>query len=166
MDPSNTLTTQNPNFKLTSRQEELLFAALNSNNKSATAADTSIPQPNNSNATTTMASGAMTDSPLQQAPGSGTLNGFEPSPFLDYDYDFGAEGEFDYSFANDSSQMIGALPGTSSDGENDLHDKRSHPDDDDDNDEGGGKRREGDEKQSKKPGRKPLTSEPTSVCSF
>lgn len=30
--------------------------------------------------------------------------------------------------------------------------------------ENGAKRREGDEKQAKKPGRKPLTSEPTSVC--
>jgi AP-1-like factor len=61
--------------------------------------------------------------------------------------------------------MIGNLPGTSSDGDADTHDKRSHPDDDDDDDEGGGKRREGDEKSSKKPGRKPLTSEPTSVSS-
>lgn len=164
MDPNNTLTTQNPHFRLTSRQEELLFAALNSNNKSATTADASIPQSNNktSNTNTTMAPGAISASPVQQAPGSADLNGFEPSPFLDYDYDFGAEGDFDYSFANDSSQMIGALPGTSSDGEADLHDKRSHPDDDED-DEGGGKRREGDDKQSKKPGRKPLTNEPTSV---
>jgi AP-1-like factor len=62
--------------------------------------------------------------------------------------------------------MIGKLPGTSSDGDADTHDKRSHPDDDGEEEEGGGKRREGDEKTGKKPGRKPLTSEPTSVSPF
>lgn len=113
-----------------------------------------------------MAPSALSNSPLDQAPGSGTL-GFEQSPFIDYDYDFDADGSFDYSFANDSNaQMIGNLPGTSSDGDGDLHDKRSHPDDNEDDEEGGGKRREGDDKQSKKPGRKPLTSEPTNVGTF
>jgi len=160
MDHSNSLA-QNPHFKLTSRQEELLFAALNSNNKTSATTDTYKSQANN-NTSGTMAQSATSVSPLQQVPPSSDLNGLEPSPFIDYDYDFGAEGDFDYSFANDSSQMIGALPGTSSDGDNDLHDKRSHPDDEED-EEGGGKRREGDDKSSKKPGRKPLTSEPTTV---
>lgn len=110
-----------------------------------------------------MAPAAFSESPVQ-APGSGTLNGFEESPFIDYDYEFDGADGFDYEFANDSQgQMIGKLPGTSSDGDAETHDKRSHPDDDGDEDEGGGKRREGDEKSSKKPGRKPLTSEPTSV---
>lgn len=109
-----------------------------------------------------MAPGSFTESPLQ-APGSGTLNGFDDSPFIDYDYEFDADGSFDYDFSNDSQgQMIGKLPGSSSDGDADVHDKRSHPDDDGDEEEGGGKRREGDEKTTKKPGRKPLTSEPTS----
>jgi len=146
---------QNPNFILSPHQQNLLFAALNSNKGSTidttAAADTVAPM-------------AFSESPLQQAPGSGTLNGFEESPFIDYDYDFDPEGSFDYSFDNNSQgQMIGKLPGTSSDGEGDSHDKRSHPDDEDEDEEdGGGKRREGD-KGSKKPGRKPLTSEPTSV---
>jgi AP-1-like factor len=145
--------TINPNFTLSARQEQLLFAALNSNK--ASNIDTSISQ-------SAMAPGSFTESPLQ-APGSGTVNGFEESPFIDYDYEFDADGSYDYDFANDSqAQMIGNLPGTSSDGDADTHDKRSHPDDDDE-DEGGGKRRESDEKSSKKPGRKPLTSEPTSV---
>lgn len=148
--------TTNPNFTLSARQEQLLFAALNSNR--ASNIDTSFPQ-------SAMAPGSFTESPLQ-APGSGTL-GFEESPFIDYDYEFDAEGSYDYDFANDSqAQMIGNLPGTSSDGDADTHDKRSHPEDDGDEDEGGGKRREGDEKSSKKPGRKPLTSEPTSVSSI
>lgn len=146
----------NPNFTLSARQEQLLFAALNSN-KASSNIDTSFSQ-------SAMAPGSFTESPLQ-APGSSTL-GFEESPFIDYDYEFDADGSYDYDFANDSQgQMIGNLPGTSSDGDADNHDKRSHPDDDGDEDEGGGKRREGDEKSSKKPGRKPLTSEPTSVSS-
>jgi len=148
----------NPHFTLSARQEELLFRALNSNKTSSL--DTVFSQSNDS---LTMAPGSFSESPVQ-APGSGTLNGFEDSPFIDYDYEFDADGSYDYDFANDSQgQMIGKLPGTSSDGDADTHDKRSHPDDDGDDEEGGGKRREGgDEKSSKKPGRKPLTSEPTS----
>lgn len=150
--------TFNPGFNLSARQEELLFAALNSNK---------LPNINTSNTKPTelfsMAPASLTESPLQ-APGSGTLNGFEESPFIDYDYDFDPDGSFDYDFNNESQgQMIGQLPGTSSDGDADTHDKRAHPDDEGEDEEGGGKRREGDEKTSKKPGRKPLTSEPTSV---
>lgn len=146
------------NFKLSASQEQLLYAALNSNNK-ASAVNTSNLQSDNQYS---MAPAALSESPLQPAPGSGTLNGFDDSPFIDYDYEFDADGGFDYDFSNES-QMIGKLPGSSSDGEADSHDKRSHPDDDGDEEEGGGKRREGDEKSSKKPGRKPLTSEPTTV---
>jgi AP-1-like factor len=152
--------TINPEFTLTARQEELLFAALNSNK--APNIDTTF-QPNKNSLP--MAPAALTESPLE-APGSGTL-GFEESPFIDYDYEFDADGSFDYDFSNGSQgQMIGNLPGTSSDGDADGHDKRSHPDEDGDDEEGGGKRREGDEKASKKPGRKPLTSEPTSVSNL
>lgn len=149
----------NPDFTLSPRQEELLFAALNSN-KSSNNMDTSISAQNNG--LPNASASAFNDSPTQ-APGSGTLNGFEESPFIDYDYEFEGDDSFNFDFTNDSQgQMIGNLPGTSSDGDADNHEKRSHPDDDDD-EEGGGKRREGDDKSSKKPGRKPLTSEPTSV---
>jgi AP-1-like factor len=156
---SNTIS---PNLTLSARQEQLLYAALNSNNKLS-----NIEASNNQSTDSfAMAPGSFTESPLQ-APGSGTLNGFDDSPFIDYDYEFDADGSFDYDFSNDSQgQMIGKLPGSSSDGDNDTHDKRSHPEDDDDEEDGGGKRREGDEKASKKPGRKPLTSEPTSVSSL
>ncbi|EHK99008.1 putative AP-1-like transcription factor [Glarea lozoyensis 74030] len=110
-----------------------------------------------------MAPTAFSESPVQ-APASGTLGGLDDSPFIDYeqDFEFDADGSYDYGFDNGSQgQMIGKLPGTSSDGEADSHDKRSHPDDEEEDEDGGGKRREGDEKSSKKPGRKPLTSEPT-----
>ncbi|KAL9116353.1 MAG: hypothetical protein Q9187_007124, partial [Circinaria calcarea] len=100
-------------------------------------------------------------SPIQQTPGSASLGslGFDQSPFLDYDLD---DGNFDW---DTNEQMIGSLPGTSlndDDEDNDLHEKRKNPDDDQEDMEGGGKRRESDDKSSKKPGRKPLTSEPTS----
>ncbi|KAI9054300.1 hypothetical protein LZ554_001468 [Drepanopeziza brunnea f. sp. 'monogermtubi'] len=111
-----------------------------------------------------MVPGSFTESPVQSSV-PGALNGFEESPFIDYDYEFEGDGSFDYSEFNNGSkgQMFGNLPGSSSDGgENDTHDKRSHPEDEGDEEDGGGKRREGDEKTSKKPGRKPLTSEPTS----
>lgn len=147
-----------PRLTLSARQEELLSKALNSNKQPTV--DLSFPL---SNPALPMAPGSFSGSPLQ-APGSGTLNGFEESPFIDYDYEFDADGSFDYDFGNETQgQMIGKLPGTSSDGDADAHDKRSHPDDEGEDEEGGGKRREGDEKASKKPGRKPLTSEPTSV---
>ncbi|MCJ1405273.1 DNA-binding transcription factor yap1 [Xylographa trunciseda] len=97
-------------------------------------------------------------SPVQKTPGSGAI-GVNESPFLDYDLD---DGNFDWDINGD--QMIGSLPGTSLDDDDDadLHDKRKISDDDADDNEGGGKRREGDDKTTKKPGRKPLTSEPTS----
>lgn len=91
---------------------------------------------------------------MSSAPGSGHLDFSDESPFLDFDPD----GDFDDSFGYDeeSGRMIGDLPG-------DLHDKRKSIDGQDDDDEGGGKRREGEDKTAKKPGRKPLTVEPTSV---
>ncbi|TVY39969.1 AP-1-like transcription factor napA [Lachnellula occidentalis] len=160
MDTASQPKTINPSFTLSARQEELLFAALNSNTKSSNTTDSPRTKTNNH---FSMAPDSFTESPLQ-APGSATLNGFEDSPFVDYDYEFEGDGSFDYDFNNDAQgQMIGNLPGSSSDGDADTNEKRSHPDDDGaEEEEGGGKRREGDEKSSKKPGRKPLTSEPTS----
>lgn len=137
----------------------MLMAALNSNK--AQAADTKVQQP--SIVSTTVAPMSLTESPLQ-APSSGALGGFEDNSFIDYDYDFDADASFDYDFGNESQgQLTGQLLGSSLDGDMDTHDKRSHPVDEDHDEEGGGKRREGGDRSSKKPGRKPLTSEPTSV---
>ncbi|OBT83686.1 hypothetical protein VE02_07577 [Pseudogymnoascus sp. 03VT05] len=143
---------------------DLLFAALNSNRATATDQQqnddglTIAPAAFDNNNTTT--------SPLQ-APGSGSLANLDESPFIDYDYDFDNEASYgEYDFSNlPQGQMIGNLPGTSSDGDaaaNESHDKRGLSDDEENDDEPDGKRREGDDKTSKKPGRKPLTSEPTS----
>jgi AP-1-like transcription factor len=106
-----------------------------------------------------MENGQTFESPLQQTPGSGGFLPIGDSPPLDYD---DADGSFDFDFSR--YQMIGDLPGTNDNSDQtDLHDKRKSIDGKTDDDEGGGKRREGDDKSAKKPGRKPLTSEPTSV---
>lgn len=102
----------------------------------------------------------MYDSSRQSAPGSGQLEfGSEESPYLDFDLDADGDDGFDFDM---NGQMIGDIPDSHNSG--DLHDKRKSIDgNDDDDDEGGGKRRESEDKSGKKPGRKPLTSEPTSV---
>ena len=109
-----------------------------------------------------MANGSsMFDSPAQETPGSGQLGGFDESPFLDYELD---DGNFDWD--NSGDQLFGDLPGTDSHVENEHHDKRKASIDDED-EEGTSKRREADDKTAKKPGRKPMTGEPTTVwCSI
>ncbi|KIV83592.1 hypothetical protein, variant [Exophiala sideris] len=124
---------------LSPEQQDLLMAALNSN-QSSTGQKTS-------------SHGLDFTPSMSSAPGSGNLNFSDESPFLDFDpqVDFGDES-FDF---DENARMIGDIPGM-------LHDKRKSVDGKDDDDEGGGKRREGEDKTAKKPGRKPLTSEPTS----
>jgi hypothetical protein len=94
------------------------------------------------------------------------LGGFQN---LDYGYNFaGAGSSFDYLMDNlDQPKMIGALPGLSLNGrsgsaETESPDKRSHPDDEED-ETNGAKRRKSKDKVAKKPGRKPLTTEESSV---
>ena len=147
-------------FVLTPQQQSLLFAALNSNKQASENAA--------ANGRLQLSPTSLTESPVQ------TLNSVQESPFLDYDYDFGngngnGDSSFDFSFDNpDQLKMIGDLPSgdqssKSASPEGDSPDKRSHPDDDEDDEKSGSKRRESDDKVAKKPGRKPLTSEPTSV---
>ncbi|RWA14833.1 hypothetical protein EKO27_g285 [Xylaria grammica] len=160
-----------PNFILTPQQQNLLFRALTSN------------QPNNAKVErASLTPDSLTTSPAQnqRTMGFNDSNGPSDSPFLDYDYDIGADSSFDFDFGNDDqagtqARMIGDLPGSSPDGSDgakdtskasspdESSDKRSHPDDDDDDEaEGGAKRRESEGKTPKKPGRKPLTNEPSS----
>ncbi|KAK5661946.1 hypothetical protein OQA88_10056 [Cercophora sp. LCS_1] len=146
--------TKNPlsEFVLTPQQQNLLFAALNSNRPAQNSALTMSPM-------------SFNGSPAR---GLDTLGSFQTSPELDYEYDFGAaDSSFDLSYDIGSQpKMIGDLPGTSVAGRSDSADadspdKRSHPDDDEDN-ENEPKRRESEDKVAKKPGRKPLTTEPSS----
>jgi AP-1-like factor len=142
-----------PNFLLTPQQQSLLFAALNSNKQQAA---TSSPANNG----LSLSTNSFGTPPLKNTD-------IQESPFLDnYDYEFG-DSSFDFSFA-DQSKMIGDLPGSGSarsdSAEQDGNEKRSHPDDEDEDGTPGNdaKRQETTEKVPKKPGRKPLTSEPSS----
>jgi AP-1-like transcription factor len=157
-------------YKLSADQQDLLLAALSSNSNDNNHKQMSnFANPNNMSFQGLPAGSSLfaplSDSPLQQTPGSGSM-GLDDSPFLDYDLDF--EGNYDFDDITGQGSMIGALPGGESespeaDEDHDgSHDKRKNSDDGSEED-GGGKRREGDDKQAKKPGRKPLTSEPTSV---
>ncbi|PSN73417.1 PAP1-domain-containing protein [Corynespora cassiicola Philippines] len=98
-------------------------------------------------------------SPQQSTPGTAFNNGgsIDESPFLDY-----VDGDNSFDFEGNDDLMIGALPGDSPGKKNgESTEKRKSPDDDVEDPDGGGKRREPEDKQAKKPGRKPLTSEPT-----
>ncbi|KAI8965179.1 PAP1-domain-containing protein [Daldinia sp. FL1419] len=160
------------NFILTPQQQNLLFRALTSNQPGGS-------NNNGSNNALSLSPESSTKSPVQNQKDTpnldvqnGISNGIHESPFLDYDYDLGPDTGFDFDFTHDDqAKMIGDLPGASpkenskaSSPDNDSPDKRSHPDDDDEDDmeEGGGKRRESEGKIPKKPGRKPLTNEPSS----
>lgn len=153
---------------LTPDQEDLLRTALSSNkpNKSSP----HLPHNGTSSATPSesdpkqlqytkehMANGPnMFTSPVQETPGSGQLGSFDESPFLDYELD---DGNFDWD--NSGDLLFGDLPGAESYGDGEHHDKRKASMDDEDEEEGMSKRREGDDKTAKKPGRKPMTGEPT-----
>ena len=171
-DPSSAL----PDLYLSPDQQELLLAALSSNNPNQPShgiSNTSVgqrppsgPEPNQPTSNS-MAASAIYESPKREGQDRSYYSGsgVEESPFLDYELDLDIDGSFDIDdSANYDGQMIGNLPGrSSSNDDGDMHEKRKSIDDEK-ADDGGGKRREGDEKTAKKPGRKPLTSEPTSVC--
>ena len=166
-----------PDLYLSPKEQDLLLTALNSNKPTMSRQSQSFsngldsdrvgPSRSQSNpqqfGNGIFGQSDIHSSPLQQTPGSASLRdlGFDDSPFLDYE---GIDdGNFDWDISAD--QMIGSLPGTSHDDdeEGDLHDKRKSPGDDQEEDDRAGKRQDNDDKTSKKPGRKPLTSEPTSV---
>jgi AP-1-like transcription factor len=133
---------QGSDLFLSPNEQDLLVAALNSNQGAKGAKNGKRGSPPTANDSSN--------------PASGQLDYSDDSPYLDFDPD----GEFDdYSYEN--SRMIGDLPPG-------LHEKRKSIDGEEDDDEtvnGDRKRHEGDDKGPKKPGRKPLTSEPTTVRS-
>ena len=161
-------TAYSPDLTLTPDQEDLLRTALSSN-KPHKASSPKSPEETSSASNSDpkqlhqsfeyMANGAnMFTSPVQETPGSGQLGNFDESPFLDYD-----DGNFDWD--NSGDLLFGDLPGTESHGDGEHHDKRKASLDDEDDEEEPSKRREGDDKTAKKPGRKPMTGEPTTVWS-
>lgn len=154
-------------FSLSPNQQDLLVAALASNqpsslNKSSTVQkDQENKGAGRRNGYQSMTNDYFNPSP-QKTGTSGQFLEADDSPYLGYDLDADGDDQFDF---DNSGQLIDDLPGDSSQVDsNDLHDKRkSIGDKEDDDDEGGGKRRESEGGNSKKPGRKPLTAEPTTV---
>ncbi|EKG11847.1 Basic-leucine zipper (bZIP) transcription factor [Macrophomina phaseolina MS6] len=170
----------NSHLYLSPNQQDLLMAALNSNNPNGHPVKSSNFPAGHS---------AKTSDASQQQPFS--LDGLDPtffppdgsaadfgnfnldeSPYADF---LDGDGTFEFDPNDTSDLLIGSLPGDqnqqgqsksptqrSADDDTETGDKRKSPADDHDEDgEGGGKRREGEDKTAKKPGRKPLTSEPT-----
>lgn len=150
-----------PNFLLTPQQQSLLFAALNSNKPQ------SANNANSGGTGLTLSPSSFESLPMQ----SGSNDGVNESPYLDnYNYDDVGDSSFDFSLIDDQPRMIGDMSETAETAKSNSadsaegHEKRGHPDDDDDDDSTKPKRRESsDGKTPKKPGRKPLTSEPSSV---
>ena len=168
---------QNPGqFYLDPNQQDLLLAALASNNQNANdifaagldkptlnGLPNGLPEAQHYNFPVDQIDQGFFASPQQSTPASAFGNiggGIEESPFDNY---LDGETNFDFDNADNGDLMIGALPGDGSNKEIESNEKRKTPGDDADEQEGGGKRREGEDKQAKKPGRKPLTSEPTTV---
>ena len=179
-DPSSTSKSIiNPSLLLTDNEQALLQAALSSNTSpSQPISNPSIPR-SGSDGTRTQ-QGASTSShrevlgnmgsfstdmyrsPEQATPNSGQFDDLEAdtSPLLDFDLE---DGNFEW----DNTGMIGDLPEMSNGDDSGHHDKRKKSQDEEGGDEGSAKRREGEDKSSaRKPGRKPLTGEPTTVSSF
>lgn len=130
-------------------QQDLLLAALN-----AQAQDKSGQAKQNAN---------MSGNALFMSPQDAQLDNLDYTPDLDY---LDGDNSFDFDNADLGGEMIGALPARTSLDEG--HEKRKSRDEGDAADEGDAKRQETQdgERTGKKPGRKPLTNEPTTVRLF
>lgn len=141
---------------LSPNQQDLLLAALSSNNPPPKHQNNTPPVKRESGSTPGHASsGSFSISP-RGFDHNGYNFGTDESPFLD----FNPDPDFDLG----SESLIGDLPGI----DYEPGDKRKDIGGnlEDENEESGKKRRESDDKTARKPGRKPLTSEPTTVCTM
>lgn len=141
-------------------QQDLLLAALSSNNPSPGTKSDSKSNSGTASSKNQQHNGYsgpdMFDSPSEGVPGSGQFGfGSEGSPFGEFDLDHDLD-------INGNEQLIGDIPDIPGEESYEPGEKRKSLDGRED-EESGKKRKEGDEKVSKKPGRKPLTSEPTTV---
>jgi AP-1-like transcription factor len=166
----------NSQLYLSPNQQDLLMAALNSNNHSSqNAYNSSQNFKNNGPSQMDMshnqhfALDGLDPSffSAQQDANTSEFNGFnvQNSPFVDF---LDGENNFDFADPEGGELMMGSIEGEPSPEEEhspdaDGHDKRKSPEDDDEHDNGEAKRQHPEDKTAKKPGRKPLTSEPTTV---
>jgi AP-1-like factor len=143
-------------FYLSPEQQQLLLQALASDQQQGEA---SAP----------LTSAALSSLQDNSFAATGSLSGFQDTSFFDgQDYSFGPDSSLDFDVSHTSiPNMTGELAETEpSDhsGDNDTPEKRPLEEDEGTASSKGNdaKRRDGAEKVPKKPGRKPLTSEPTS----
>ena len=149
-------------FYLSPQQQQVLLQALASGQSTQ---NKEAPRPPTSNGAFSMSPTSLHASPEQQnamfsdIPGSSYLDG--------YDVDFGADSSFDFDVSNMSNPIPddGNASMNSDTAENESSEKRARDEEEDasNSTSNDAKRRENGEKVPKKPGRKPLTSEPTSV---
>ena len=157
-------TTFGPDLSLTPDQEGLLRTALSSNpQRSPQNASKSVHGANNQNKNPHLKNAAMANgaslytSPTQDGLDPSLMSSLDDSPLFE-DLD---DGNFEWD--NGADQLFGDIPGNDFNDEGELHDKRKASIESEDGEEGASKRQEGDGKTPKKPGRKPLTAEPTTV---
>ncbi|KAK0323792.1 DNA-binding transcription factor yap1 [Friedmanniomyces endolithicus] len=155
---------------LSTNQQDLLLAALNAQARdlqtiNSPAGDSGLIKPSTSDQKTSLHAN-MSDPSLFMSPQDAELDNFNGDYTPDLDY-LDGDNSFDFDNADLGGEMIGSLPRSNSeqtdeDGNDhaDGHEKRKSIGDKDEDDEADPKRHEG-EKGAKKPGRKPLTSEPT-----
>lgn len=142
-------------------EQNLLLAALSSN-KPNQKLNPQKPKPEpNTNDTPGQVSSASFASPAFDGSNHQFDNiNYDESPYLDFN------PELDWDFPGSEQNLIGDLPGSVPSDEYEVGEKRKELDGN--SEVSGKKRRESDDKSddrlSKKPGRKPLMSEPTSVC--
>ena len=147
-------------YYLSPQQQQVLLQALASGDQNK-----ETPRRPISTGAFSMSPTSLEASPQQQhlftdIPGTSFLDG--------YDVDFGADTSFDFDVSNISNTVAddGNASATSDTPENENPEKRAREDEEEGSVSPSGndaKRRENGEKVPKKPGRKPLTSEPTSV---
>jgi AP-1-like factor len=146
---------------LSQNQQDLLMAALQSNQFSGANVDTINPT-----------SASLDPSMLSTTDGlydDVDFNSFDDSQLFDFLDSNGQPYDPELDQLETSIDNGVAAATVTSNGIDNGRDKRksmAEPMSDSDSDEVNPKRREGDEKQPKKPGRKPLTSEPTTVRSL
>ena len=154
---------QQANPYLTDSQTTLLRAALDSQsrpqNTSASTGNKSSHQIDSKPAGQTGNMTAANSGALFMSPQNADMDSFGTDYTPGFDY-LDNDDSFDFEDADLGGEMIGALPGNG-----DGHEKRKSPDESAGTPEHDSKRQETNdgEKAAKKPGRKPLTSEPTTV---
>ena len=147
--------------QLTDAQQDLLLAALNSQAAgNSQTAYTAVEKPaSTKRSTSDLTELKMNDNALYMSPQNAELD-FNGDYNPDFDYLDGNNYESDN--ADLDGDLIGSLPGEHAVGGAGIHEKRKNSDEHGSDEEGDAKRQES-EKGAKKPGRKPLTSEPTTV---